>query len=137
MNIIAHGIDLVETARLGQSIDRFGERFLDRVFTPQEQAYCNKRSKTALLSYAGRFAIKEAVMKVLGTGWVGGIAWTDIEVHSSKSGKPTVELHNICKEIADKLGIREIHISISHVQSHAMGSAIAVGCAPQTKGNDE
>ena len=127
MKIIAHGIDIVDCQRLSQSIERLGQKFLDRVYTPGEQEYCNKRKKSALLSYAGRFAIKEAVMKVLGTGWVGGIAWTDIEVRNDQSGKPELILHNICKQIAESKGITDIQISISHVQSHAVGSAIASG----------
>lgn len=127
MNIIAHGIDIVECARLEQSLERHGQRFLDRVFTLREQEYCRSRKKGSVLSYSGRFAVKEAVLKVLGTGWAKGIAWTDVEVCNSDSGKPEVILHGICSEIARDKKIEAIHVSISHTDNYAVGSAIAVG----------
>jgi holo-[acyl-carrier protein] synthase len=127
MNIIAHGIDLVDCDRLAASVERLGEKFLDRVFTPTEQAYCMTRRKGRIQSLAGRFAVKEAVLKVLGTGWAKGIAWTDIEVQNESTGQPLLSLTGRCKEIADEMGIVEIHISISHIQTHAIGSAIGVG----------
>jgi holo-[acyl-carrier protein] synthase len=127
MNIIAHGIDLVDCDRLAASVERLGEKFLDRVFTPTEQAYCMTRRKGRIQSLAGRFAVKEAVLKVLGTGWAKGIAWTDIEVRNEASGQPVAHLAGRCREIADEMGIVEIHISISHIQTHAIGSAIGVG----------
>jgi holo-[acyl-carrier protein] synthase len=130
MNILAHGIDMVDCDRLQQSLDQHGQRFLDRVFTPLEQDYCNRRKKSAIQSLAGRFAVKEAVLKVLGTGWTNGIAWTDIEVRNTSAGQPKVFLTGRCKEIADQLGITEIHISISHIETHAIASAI--GVAPET-----
>jgi holo-[acyl-carrier protein] synthase len=127
MRIIAHGIDLVDCRRLEASLERFGQKFLDRVFTPAEQQYCQTRRKSRVQSLAGRFAVKEAVLKVLGTGWRGGIAWTDIEVRNEPSGQPLVSLHGECKTIAAARGIEEIHISISHIDTHAIGSAIGVG----------
>ncbi|HNX26100.1 MAG TPA: holo-ACP synthase [Phycisphaerae bacterium] len=127
--VLAHGIDLVDVPRLSQSIERFGEKFLDRVFTEFEQQYCDSRQKSAMVSYAGRFAVKEAVLKVLGTGWRDGIAWTDVEVRNLPSGQPVVKLYNKCDEIARELGIEKIFISISHVDSAAVGSAVAVGRA--------
>jgi len=127
--VLAHGIDLVDVARLGLSIERFGEKFLDRVFTQFEQDYCNSRRKAAMVSYAGRFAVKEAVLKVLGTGWRDGIAWTDVEVRNLPSGQPIVRLYNKCDELAREMGIEKILISISHVDSAAIGSAVAVGKA--------
>jgi holo-[acyl-carrier protein] synthase len=127
MKIIAHGIDLVDCARLEKSIDRHGDHFLNRVFTTAEQQYCLERNKGRVQSLAGRFAVKEAVLKVLGTGWSRGIAWTDIEVVSESSGRPTLRLHGHCGRIAEEKGIDAIHVSISHIETHAVGSAIGVG----------
>ena len=126
MNPIAHGIDLVDCDRLRQSIERHGQRFLERVFTAAELDYCLGR-KRQTEHLAGRFAAKEAVLKVLGTGWRNGICWTDIEVVNAPSGQPRVLLHGRCRELADEQGIDGILLSISHVASHAMASAIAVG----------
>jgi len=126
MRIIAHGIDLVDCKRLARSIERHGRKFLDRVFTPVEQEY-SRDKKSEIQHLAGRFAIKEAVLKVLGTGWANGIAWTDIEVRNAPSGQPRVFLSGKCREVAERLGIVEIHISISHIDTHAIGSAVGVG----------
>jgi holo-[acyl-carrier protein] synthase len=123
MNVIAHGIDMVECQRLQGMIDRHGDRFLRRVFTEAERAYSLGR-KRQIEHLAGRFAAKEAVLKVLGTGWRRGIAWTDIEVRNEPSGAPRVILHGRCREIADELGISSLLISISHIQTHAIASAI-------------
>lgn len=126
---IAHGIDIVDVKRLESSIERFGQKFLDRVFTPFEQGYCQSKKKAGMLSYAGRFAVKEAVLKVLGTGWRDGISWTDVEVRNLPSGAPTVKLYNMCDDLAKELGIEKILISISHIDNTAMASAIGVGKA--------
>jgi holo-[acyl-carrier protein] synthase len=124
MNIIGHGIDLVDCDRIREAIEKHGRHFLDRVFTPAEQEYCLGR-KREIEHLAGRFAAKEAVLKVLGTGWQNGIAWTDIEVVNRSSGQPIVNLQGRCREIADEQGIQSLLVSISHVESHAMASAIA------------
>lgn len=124
MNVVAHGVDLVDCNRLAEAIERHGERFLHRVFTETELAYCQGR-KRELEHLAGRFAAKEAVLKVLGTGWTDGIAWTDIEVVNVPSGKPIVRLTGRCREIADGQGLSNILISISHIETHAIASAIA------------
>lgn len=116
---------MVDCARLQEMIDRHGDRFLNRVFTPAEQQYCRGR-KRAIEHLAGRFAAKEAVLKVLGTGWRDGIAWTDVEVVNEPSGQPKVRLSGRCREIADQLRLAKIHISISHIETHAIASAI--GC---------
>ncbi|NQU75942.1 MAG: holo-ACP synthase [Planctomycetes bacterium] len=126
MNVIAHGVDFVETRRIGELIDRHGQRFLDRVFTPAEQGYCNAHLHR-LERLAGRFAAKEAVLKALGTGWRGGIAWTDVEVTNIASGEPIVALSGQCAAVADLRGIAKVLVSISHIDSHAMASAIALG----------
>jgi len=124
MRIVAHGIDMVDCQRLKESVERFGKRFLDRVFTPLEQEYCLGK-KREMEHLAGRFAAKEAVLKVLGTGWRDGINWTDIEVRNAPSGQPSVHLSGRCRELADQQGLASILISISHIETHAIASAIA------------
>ena len=124
MNVVAHGVDLVDCKRLAEAIGRHGERFLNRIYTENELAYCRGR-KRELEHLAGRFAAKEAVLKVLGTGWKDGIAWTDIEVVNTPSGRPVVKLTGQCRLIADQQGLSSILVSISHIDTHAIASAIA------------
>jgi len=107
-------------------LEEHGQRFLDRVFTPEEQAYCQRNQRRRVEHLAGRFAAKEAVLKVLGTGWRGGIAWTDIEVVSEPSGQPRLRLSGECLRIAQALGISRWHVSISHIETHATASAIGM-----------
>ena len=121
---------MVDCARLAASVERFGDKFLNRVFTSAEQQYCRSR-KNSTQHLAGRFAAKEAVLKVLGTGWRDGIAWTDIEVRNQPSGQPVVSLSGKCREIADEIGLSSILISISHIETHAIASAIGLGLPPQ------
>ena len=127
MPILEHGIDLVDTARIQHLLETHGERFLERCFTAEERAYCDANPKRRVEHLAGRFAAKEAILKVLGTGWSGGIGWTDAEVVRLPSGKPTVRLHGRCAEVAAELGITQWRISLSHIESHAMASAIGLG----------
>jgi holo-[acyl-carrier protein] synthase len=127
MAIIGHGVDLVEIARIERMLADHGRHFLDRCFTPEEQAYCDHRPRRRVEHLAGRFAAKEAVLKVLGTGWSGGIAWTDIQITNQLSGQPIVELTGLCRKIAAERGIRAWHISISHIETHAIASAIGEG----------
>jgi holo-[acyl-carrier protein] synthase len=122
--IVGHGIDIVETARIRKLVADHGEHFLDRVFTQDEQEYCARSKARYYEHLAGRFAAKEAVLKVLGTGWRGGIAWTDIEVIKEASGQPRIKLRAECERIAMELGIRIWHLSISHIETHATASAI-------------
>ncbi len=124
MTIAAHGIDMVDCNRLGEMIDRYGNRFLNRVFTPVELEYCQGR-KRRIEHLAGRFAAKEAVMKVLGTGLRRGVNWLDIEIVNEPSGQPKVTLAGRCREIADEKNLTEIIISISHITTHAIASAVA------------
>src|SRR5881275_130299 len=105
MPILGHGIDIVETARIAKLIDEHGQRFLDRVYTELEQAYANRNAKRRIEHLAGRFAAKEAVLKVLGTGWRGGIAWTDVEIVKDASGAPRIVLTGESAQIAAKRGI--------------------------------
>jgi len=123
MAIIAHGIDMVECSRLQGAIDRHGQKFLQRVFTQGELDYCMRR-KRRIEHLAGRFAAKEAVLKVLGTGWRNGIRWTDVEVLNAPSGQPHVSLTGRCRQIAREIGLESILISISHIHSHAIASAV-------------
>ena len=123
MAIIGHGIDLAEVARITRMRTDHGAHFLDRCFTPTEQAYCLSH-KYPDLHFAGRFAAKEAVLKVLGTGWSGHIAWTDMEITNDPAGKPTLALTAESAKIAASLGITAWHISISHTDTFAMASAI-------------
>ncbi len=126
MPIVGHGIDIIETDRIKHSVEEHGERFLDRVYTRAEQDYCERSKKRYYEHLAGRFAAKEAVLKVLGTGWRGGIAWTDIEIVSRQSGQPIVVLTGECERIARDLGIAQWHVSISHIETHATASAIGL-----------
>lgn len=123
--IIAHGIDLVDFPRIEELINRHSERFINRVFTATEQAYADS-NKNRIEKYAGRFAAKEAILKLIGTGWRGKIAWTDIEVVNNISGQPLVTLDGEVKKIAEKLGITQISISITHTANFAIASAVAL-----------
>ncbi len=127
MQIISHGIDLVQCERVEQMLERHGERFLERVFTPAEQTYSRRFEKGMIERLAGRFAAKEAVLKALGTGWRDGIAWTDVETTNNPAGKPEISLHGKVQELARQQGIQQIHISITHAGGLAQASAIAVG----------
>jgi holo-[acyl-carrier protein] synthase len=126
MPILGHGIDIVETSRIRALVDNHGQHFLDRVFTPAEQAYASKNPKRYFEHLAGRFAAKEAVLKVLGTGWRGGIAWTDVEVTKETSGQPRIVLSGECERVAKQQGIERWLISISHIETHATASAIGM-----------
>jgi len=124
MSVVAHGIDMVDCHRLGELIRRHGERFLNRVFTPAERDYCRGR-KREVEHLAGRFATKEAVLKVLGTGLRRGMRWTEIEIVNEPSGQPRVCLTGRCRQIAEQKNLGEILVSISHIDTHAIASAVA------------
>ncbi len=125
MEIVAHGIDLVDCPRIEEMIKRHGERFIDRIFTGAEQAYA-EANKDRIEKLAGRFAAKEAVLKLMGTGWRGQIAWTDIEVINNPAGQPEVTLSGEVKKLAEKLGIEHISVSITHTANFAIASAVAL-----------
>ena len=125
MEIVAHGIDLVDCPRIEEMITRHGQRFLDRVFTAAEQAYADA-NKDRVEKLAGRFAAKEAILKLIGTGWRGKIAWTDIEVINNDVGQPEVTLCGEVKKIGDGLGIKHISVSITHTANFAIASAVAL-----------
>lgn len=118
------GVDIIEVERVARALERFGQRFCDRFFTPQEQAYCRNQP----MRLAGRFAVKEAVGKVLGTG-IGDIRWVEVEVVCDDRGKPSLRLHGQARALAERAGLTEWSISLSHTNSHAIGFAIATGPA--------
>lgn len=126
MNILGIGTDIIESLRIAQMIEKHGELFLNRVYTPHEIEYCSAR-KAATQHYAGRFAAKEAVLKALGTGWTRGIQWRDIEVHNDLGGKPSIVLSGGAYELSVQQGIDEMLISISHCRNYATAYAMAVG----------
>lgn len=127
MPILGQGIDLVDTPRIERLLGEHEQRFLDRVFTAGERAYCEGGGKMRTQRYAARFAAKEAVLKVLGTGWSGGIAWTDVEVVKEATGQPRVKLHGEAAKVAKQRGITRLHISLSHLRGHALASVIGEG----------
>jgi len=126
MRIVGIGTDITECARIEKMLQRHGAHFLERVFTDREIDYSSSK-KRASEHFAGRWAAKEAVLKALGTGWIGGISWKDVEVINEIGGRPRIVLHGGTQTIADQLGISEIQISISHCTSHAIAYAVAVG----------
>jgi holo-[acyl-carrier protein] synthase len=121
--VIGVGTDVIEIARIAQSIDRFGDRFLARVFTPREIAYC-RRKKNAAESFAARFAAKEAGAKALGTGISQGVSWLELEVNREPSGRPTLELTGRAAQRASRLGIAGISLSLTHSKDIAFAVVI-------------
>jgi holo-[acyl-carrier protein] synthase len=121
--IVGMGIDVEEVQRVQGAMERQGERFLRRIFTEKERAYC-EQFKDKYERYAGRFAVKEAAMKALGTGWSRGVRWVDIEVLRLPGGRPTLELKGEARKIADRLGVKNIAISITHTPTQAMAQVI-------------
>jgi holo-[acyl-carrier protein] synthase len=126
MPILGHGIDLVDVERIAAMMREHGRHFLDRCFTPAEQAYClpNRRAHE---HFAGRFAAKEAILKALGTGWRGHIAWTDMEIFNDPAGRPLLRLSGETARLAATQRITSWHLSISHTDKQAIASAIAEG----------
>lgn len=121
--IVGSGIDITEVPRIAASIQRFGERFLNRVFTPSEIAYCSSK-KNANERFAARFAAKEAAMKAIGTGLRRGVTWQDVEVGREPSGKPVLRFHGQAAEFAKKLGVRRSALSLTHSAETAMAMVI-------------
>lgn len=124
--IIGLGVDVTEVDRIEAAIDRHGRAFLQRVFTSLEIAYCEKYRNQAE-RFAGRFAAKEATMKALGTGWSHGVRWVDIEVLREPSGKPNLRLSGASREIADRLGIKNMALTITHSGNTALALVIFEG----------
>ena len=126
MNVLGIGTDIVECLRIAKMIERHGDLFIQRIYTSREIEYCSAR-RAATQHYAGRWAAKEAVLKAMGTGWVRGISWTDVEVRNSSSGRPTVALSGGAREVCEQRGISQILVSISHCRLHAVAYALALG----------
>jgi holo-[acyl-carrier protein] synthase len=140
-NIIGIGIDLVKSARIKDAVQKWDKRFLNRIFTPLEQEYAFAH-KVPYLHLAGRFAVKEAVMKALGTGWRGGVRWTEIGVinetaerpgasaRSAGTGKPRVEVTGNVKQMMDARRVKEIQVSISHDTDYSVAQVVLIGEEP-------
>jgi holo-[acyl-carrier protein] synthase len=121
--IVGTGIDITEVPRIRQTIERFGERFLRRIFTDGEIRYCDSKANR-FERYAARFAAKEAAMKALGTGWSRGVRWIDCEVVRMPGGRPTMTFHGKAGEFAIKLGVKNAALSISHTVEQAIAQVI-------------
>ncbi len=120
MQDISVGVDIIEIGRIAETVKRFGDRFLQRIYTPGEIAYCRGRAP----QLAARFAAKEAVMKALGTG-TRGVGWREVEVTRKRTGEPGIELHGRAAQRAELLGIDRIAISISHSREYAVASVVS------------
>jgi holo-[acyl-carrier protein] synthase len=121
--IVGTGIDLAEVPRIRHSIERYGRRFTERIYTPREIAYVERKANK-FERYAARFAAKEAGMKAIGTGWRGGITWQDFEVTNLPSGKPTLAFHGKAAEVAARLGVRHVSLSLTHTAETGMAFVI-------------
>jgi holo-[acyl-carrier protein] synthase len=121
--IVGTGLDLAEVPRIRASIERFGARFVDRIYTPAEIAYVERKANR-YERYAARFAAKEAGMKAIGTGWKRGVAWRDFEVANLPSGKPTLRFHGVAAQIAGKLGVKSISLSLTHTAAVGLAHVI-------------
>ncbi len=124
--IVGTGIDIAEVPRIRRSIERFGDRFLRRIFTENEIRYCESKANR-FERYAARFAAKEAAMKALGTGWNHGVRWRDCEVARMPGGRPTMAFHGKAAEFAAKLGVKNAALSISHTAEQAIAQVILEG----------
>ena len=133
-HILGTGVDIVETARIRHSIDKFGERFLNRCFWPGEVAYCNGM-KFPELHFAARFAAKEAISKAFGTGIGQHLGWKDMEIRKRDSGEPFAVLHGKGEELARARGVTEVFVSLSHSKDYATAQAVIVGHALSTGAN--
>jgi holo-[acyl-carrier protein] synthase len=122
--VIGIGTDLIEIERIERSVKRFGDAFLQRVYTPGEIAYC-KRKKNSAESLAARFAAKEAGAKALGTGISRGVSWREFEVRRQPGQRPELHLSGRAAEIAARLGIRRVSLSLSHSRSVSIAVVVA------------
>jgi len=121
--IVGTGVDLVEIERIQRSLDRYGQRFLDRIYTPDEQAYCMRKRRSAE-SLAARFAAKEAGAKALGTGISRGVNWLEIVVGREPGGRPTLHFHGRASQMAQRLGVTHAALSITHTASLAQACVV-------------
>jgi holo-[acyl-carrier protein] synthase len=121
--IVGTGVDLAEVDRIRAAVERFGPRFTERVFTPHEIAYVERKANR-FERYAARFAAKEAGMKAIGTGWRHGVRWQDFEVANLPSGRPTLRFHGVAARVAESLGVKTVSLSLTHTA--ATGMAIVI-----------
>jgi holo-[acyl-carrier protein] synthase len=121
--ILGTGVDLAEVPRIRSAIERHGQRFIQRIYTPLEIAYVEHKANR-FERYAARFAVKEAGMKAIGTGWKRGVLWRDFEVSNLPTGQPTLRLYGVASEIAEKLGVKRISLSLTHTAELAMAHVI-------------
>lgn len=121
--IVGTGIDIAEVPRIRQAMERFGDRFVHRIYTAGEIRYCDSKANR-VERYAARFAAKEAAMKALGTGWNHGVRWRDCEVARLPGGRPTILFHGKAAEIAAKLGVKHAALSITHTAEQALAQVI-------------
>ena len=121
--IVSIGVDIIEVYRIRETIGRT-PRFVERVYTANERAYCESKGAAAAQSYAARFAAKEAFLKALKTGWRGRITWHDIEIISDESGVPSLKISGEARVILENLGANQIHLSLSHTTDHAVAQVI-------------
>jgi holo-[acyl-carrier protein] synthase len=122
--VLGLGTDLIETRRVQESIDRYGERFLERVYTAGEIAYCQRKRKNAAESFAARFAAKEAAAKALGTGISRGVSWKEFEVSREASGRPTLHMSGRAAELAEAMGVKRIQLSLTHSRELALAVVV-------------
>ena len=123
--VLGMGSDLIEIGRIAESIERYGERFLQRVFTAGEIAFCERKLKHAAESFAARFAAKEAAAKALGTGISRGITWREIEVRREPGERPMLFLSGRASERAEAMGVRRMHLTLTHSRDLAMAVVLA------------
>jgi holo-[acyl-carrier protein] synthase len=121
--IVGTGVDLAEVPRVRHLVERFGRRFIERVYTAAEIAYVERKANR-YERFAARFAAKEAGMKAIGTGWRHGVTWQDFEVANLRSGKPTLLLHGVAERVAKKLGVRNVSLSLTHTAEYGMAHVI-------------
>ena len=122
--VVGLGTDLIEIARIEESVTRFGDRFLHRIYTPREIAYCLRKQKTSAESLAARFAAKEAAAKALGTGISRGLSWLELEVIRHPGQPPHLHLHGRAAERASRLGVRHSSLSLTHSRTEALAIVI-------------
>ena len=118
------GTDIIEISRIKESIEKYGQSFLDRIYSPREIEYCEKKGNVKYQHYAARFASKEAVAKMFGTGFNGAFEWKEIEVLNDDLGKPQINLYNGAKRMFDEEKLEKIEISISHCKEYAVAMVI-------------
>jgi holo-[acyl-carrier protein] synthase len=124
--IVGTGVDIAEVGRIKAAVERFGERFLRRVFTPAEVRYCTGKPNSAE-RLAARFAAKEAGMKAIGTGLRHGVTWQDVEVLRMPGQRPVLKFNGKAAEFAARLGSRHVHLSLSHTKELAIAYVILEG----------